>query len=60
LFGVCYGAFRFIVEFARQPDADIGFIAFEWLTMGQLLSLPMIIIGAGMIAYGYRRHPVTN
>jgi phosphatidylglycerol:prolipoprotein diacylglycerol transferase len=47
--------FRFFVEFARQPDADIGFIAFDWLTMGQLLSLPMIVIGAAMMVYGYRR-----
>jgi phosphatidylglycerol:prolipoprotein diacylglycerol transferase len=55
LFGVGYGVFRFFVEFARQPDADIGFIAFDWLTMGQLLSLPMIVIGAAMMVYGYRR-----
>ena len=55
LFGVGYGVFRFLVEFARQPDADIGFIAFDWLTMGQLLSLPMIVIGAAMMVYGYRR-----
>jgi phosphatidylglycerol:prolipoprotein diacylglycerol transferase len=38
-----------------SPDADIGFIAFDWLTMGQLLSLPMIVIGAAMMVYGYRR-----
>ena len=59
LFGVGYGVFRFVVEFARQPDADIGFIAFDWLTMGQLLSLPMIVIGALMMAYGYRRDGVS-
>ena len=51
--------FRFVVEFARQPDADIGFIAFDWLTMGQLLSLPMIVIGTAMMAYGYRRDGVS-
>src|SRR5690606_29368514 len=37
LFAVCYGAFRFFVEFFREPDAHIGYLAFGWLTMGQLL-----------------------
>jgi phosphatidylglycerol:prolipoprotein diacylglycerol transferase len=41
----CYGGFRFITEFFRIPDAHLGFIAFDWLTMGQILSLPMIIFG---------------
>lgn len=41
----CYGLFRFTTEFFRTPDAQIGFIAFDWLTMGQLLSLPMILVG---------------
>jgi phosphatidylglycerol:prolipoprotein diacylglycerol transferase len=40
-----YGCFRFTTEFFRTPDAQLGFIAFDWLTMGQLLSLPMIIFG---------------
>lgn len=44
-FFLCYGIFRFSVEFFRQPDPQLGFL---WLgaTMGQLLSLPMILIGA--------------
>ncbi|MGB5396868.1 MAG: prolipoprotein diacylglyceryl transferase, partial [Gammaproteobacteria bacterium] len=45
LFMLCYGSFRFITEFFRTPDAHLGFIAFEWLTMGQLLSIPMVIFG---------------
>jgi phosphatidylglycerol:prolipoprotein diacylglycerol transferase len=45
LFLIGYGSFRFTTEFFRSPDAHIGFIAFEWLTMGQLLSLPMVIAG---------------
>ncbi len=45
LFLILYGLFRFIIEFIRMPDIQLGYIAFEWLTMGQLLSLPMIIIG---------------
>jgi phosphatidylglycerol:prolipoprotein diacylglycerol transferase len=45
LFGLLYGMFRFSVEFVREPDVQLGFIAFDWLTMGQLLSLPLIVIG---------------
>lgn len=45
LFLVGYGLARFIVEFVRLPDSHIGYIAFGWLTKGQLLSLPMIAIG---------------
>jgi len=48
LFGVMmtlYGIFRFTVEFFREPDAQLGFIV-SWLTMGQLLSLPVIAVGA--------------
>lgn len=45
LFLLCYGIFRSFVEFFRVPDAHISYIAFNWLTEGQLLSLPMIIFG---------------
>lgn len=45
LFLILYGIFRFICEFVREPEAAQGFLAFGWLTMGQLLSLPMIIFG---------------
>ena len=45
LFALLYGVFRFAVEFVRVPDADIGYIAFGWLTMGQLLSLPLVALG---------------
>ncbi len=54
LFIACYGLFRFSLEFFREPDAQIGFIAFDWLTKGQLLSLPMIIFGILVILYAYR------
>lgn len=50
-----YGLFRFIVEFFRMPDAHLGFVALHWMTMGQILSLPMIIIGAMLIYFGYRK-----
>ncbi|RFA31438.1 prolipoprotein diacylglyceryl transferase [Alkalilimnicola ehrlichii] len=54
LFLAGYGSFRFLVEFARMPDAHIGYLAFGWLTMGQILSLPMIIAGVALIAWAYR------
>ncbi|CAD5106077.1 prolipoprotein diacylglyceryl transferase [Zestomonas carbonaria] len=55
LFAICYGIFRFIVEFVRVPDAQLGYLAFGWLTMGQVLCLPMILGGAGLMYYAYRR-----
>jgi len=54
LFGVGYGLSRTFVEFFREPDAHIGYLAGDWLTMGMLLSLPMIVIGAAMIAWAYK------
>ncbi|MGY0505968.1 prolipoprotein diacylglyceryl transferase [Luteimonas sp. e5] len=45
LFALLYGAFRFAVEFVRLPDAQLGYLAFGWLTMGQVLSLPLIVLG---------------
>ena len=54
-FLVGYGVFRSVVELFREPDAHIGFLAFG-ITMGQLLSLPMIILGLGLIVYA-RAHP---
>jgi phosphatidylglycerol---prolipoprotein diacylglyceryl transferase len=55
MFGLCYGIFRFIVEFVRVPDAQLGYLAGGWLTMGQILCLPMILGGIGLIAYAYKR-----
>ncbi|ATI02547.1 MULTISPECIES: prolipoprotein diacylglyceryl transferase [Cycloclasticus] len=46
LFLIGYGAFRFAVEFVRLPDAHLGYLAFGWLTMGQILTLPMLLLGA--------------
>lgn len=55
LFAICYGSFRILVEFVRVPDAQLGYLAFGWLTMGQLLSLPMIAVGVLLMALAYRR-----
>ena len=54
MFLVLYAIFRFSVELVRQPDAHIGYLAFDWLTMGQLLSLPMLLAGALMLVLAYR------
>jgi len=45
LFLVAYGAFRFLVEFVRLPDEHLGYLAFGWVTMGQVLTLPMLALG---------------
>lgn len=55
LFLLGYGLFRFIVEFVRIPDPQYGYLAFGWLTMGQILCLPMVIGGAMMMVWAYRR-----
>ena len=49
LFLLVYGAFRFLVEFVRVPDEQLGYLAFGWLTMGQLLSLPMLAFGGWLL-----------
>lgn len=59
LFLLLYGVFRFTVEFVRVPDAQYGYLAFGWVTMGQVLSLPMILAGALMLWYAYARPPAA-
>ena len=49
LFLLLYGVFRFFVEFYRVPDAHLGYLALSWVTMGQILSVPMILIGAVLL-----------
>jgi phosphatidylglycerol:prolipoprotein diacylglycerol transferase len=61
LFLTLYAMFRIAVEFVRVPDADIGYLAFGWLTMGQVLSLPVLATGLAMLAWAYtRREPSGN
>ena len=50
-FLIFYGSIRFIIEFYRQPDAHIGYVAFDSISMGQLLCIPMIIIGFFILIY---------
>lgn len=53
LFMLLYGVFRFFVEFYRVPDAHLGHLALDWVTMGQVLSVPMIIAGVVMLGMAY-------
>lgn len=55
LFLVGYGVFRFLVEFFREPDAHLGFVAFNFFSMGQILCLPMILGGCLLLLLAYGR-----
>lgn len=55
LFLLLYGAFRFLVEQVREPDAHLGYIVGDWLSMGMILSLPMILVGALFLFMAYRK-----
>jgi phosphatidylglycerol:prolipoprotein diacylglycerol transferase len=57
LFGLMYGAFRFAVEFVRMPDAQLGYLAWGWLTMGQVQSIPLIVVGI-VLLWMSRRAPI--
>lgn len=54
VFLVGYGLFRFLIEFVRQPDAQIGYLWGGWLTMGQVLSVPLMVAGACALVYAVR------
>ena len=47
-----YGLIRFSIEFFREPDSHIGYLYGGWLTMGQVLSMPMVVFGLGFLAWG--------
>lgn len=55
LFLIGYSIFRFAVEFVRQPDPQLGFVAFGWMTRGQELCIPMLIIGIILVVMAKRR-----
>ena len=54
MFALMYGVFRFTVEFVRVPDAQLGYLAFGWLTMGQVLSLPLVALGLFLLWRSHR------
>ncbi|AMB77774.1 MULTISPECIES: prolipoprotein diacylglyceryl transferase [Pseudomonas] len=60
MFALFYGIFRFIVEFVRVPDAQLGYLAFGWVTMGQILCIPMILGGLLLIWWAYQRDPAAH
>ena len=59
VFLIGYGLARFIVEFAREPDDFLGLLALG-MSMGQWLSLPMIVIGSLLLVWSYRRAPSVS
>jgi len=60
LFLIVYGVCRFAVEFVRVPDENRGYLLFDWVTMGQLLSLPMIVFGVILMAWAYRSQQASG
>jgi len=60
LFAFCYGLFRILVEFFRLPDAHIGYLAFDWLTMGMVLSAPLCVVGLLFLLYAYNNKAMQN
>jgi phosphatidylglycerol:prolipoprotein diacylglycerol transferase len=55
IFLLLYGIFRIAVEFVRQPDIQLGYLAGGWLTMGMVLSIPLVIIGLALFLIATRR-----
>lgn len=56
VFLICYGCFRIFGECFRQPDIQLGYIAFNWLTMGQVLSIPVVLWGICGLIWAYRKN----
>jgi phosphatidylglycerol---prolipoprotein diacylglyceryl transferase len=56
VFLIFYGIFRFAVEFVREPDDHIKTLVFGWMTRGQLLTIPMIVIGISVLIWAYTSH----
>jgi len=56
LFALCYSMARIGIEFVRVPDAQLGYLALGWVTMGQILSAPLLLVGL-YLAYRAWRHP---
>lgn len=59
LFALLYGVFRFVVEFVRVPDAQVGYLYGGWLTEGQLLSVPLVLLGIFLLLWS-RRAPTLQ
>jgi len=55
IFLVCYSLARILVELVRVPDVQLGYLAFGWVTMGQILSLPMLLVGITLLILAMTR-----
>ena len=55
MFALLYGTFRFAIEFVRVPDEHIGYLAFDWFTMGMLLCVPLLAAGVGLLVLAARQ-----
>jgi len=60
LFLLCYGLARFLIEFIRIPDENRGYLFLGWVTMGQILSSPMILAGIALLVLAYRRNEASG
>jgi phosphatidylglycerol:prolipoprotein diacylglycerol transferase len=60
MFLLWYGIFRFFIEFYRVPDAHLDYLALGWVTMGQVLSVPVILLGIGMLIVSYSSHKTSG
>jgi len=56
LYGGLYSLARFVAEFWRQPDYQMGFVYGDWMSMGQALSLLMIIVSVSLYGYLYKKN----
>jgi phosphatidylglycerol:prolipoprotein diacylglycerol transferase len=57
VFLISYGVLRFVTEFFRMPDAHLGFVALDWMSMGQLLCVPMVLAGIALLVWAQGRGP---
>lgn len=55
-----YGVFRYLVEYVREPDIQLGFVCCDWMTMGQLLCISMILVGVSLYINSYKNFLVRN
>ena len=60
IFLIVYGIFRFFVEFYRVPDSHLNYLAFGWVTMGQILTAPMIIVGMTMFILANNKEKISR
>jgi phosphatidylglycerol:prolipoprotein diacylglycerol transferase len=60
LFLLLYGSFRILIEFVREPDRQLGYVALGWVTTGMLLSVPMVLAGAWLLVLAARSGASTG